>query len=83
MSNTFTTPRVVTTVSQSRLDYNNALTSLLQNFASTGSPNPTDINLEDGTGFRTGMLWYKSGTDTADGQGRLFIYNGTEFTRNG
>jgi len=83
MSNTFVTPRVVTTISQSRLDYNNALTSLLQNFASAGTPNPTDISLEDGTGLRTGMLWYKSGSDTADGQGRLFIYNGTEFTRNG
>jgi hypothetical protein len=83
MSNTFTTPKVVTTINQSRLDYNNALTSLLQNFASAGQPNPASIILDDGTGLRTGMLWYKSGSDQSDGQGRLFIYNGSQFTRDG
>jgi hypothetical protein len=83
MSNTFTTPRSVTTLTQSRLEYNSSITSLLQNFASAGSPNPVSIIVDDGTGLRTGMLWYKSGNDTADGQGRLFIYNGSQFTRNG
>jgi hypothetical protein len=83
MSNTFVTPRVVTVLSQSRLDYNNALTSLLQNFASSGQPDPLSIDIDGSTGLRTGMLWFKSGADTTDGQGRLFIYNGSAFTRNG
>jgi len=83
MSNTFATPRSVTVLTQARLEYNSSITSLLQNFASAGAPNPVSIRVDDGTGLRTGMLWYKSGTDTADGQGRLFIYNGSQFTRNG
>jgi hypothetical protein len=83
MSNTFSTPSVVTTISQSRLDYNEALLSLLQNFASSGQPSGAEINSDGTTGLRTGMLWYKSGADTADGQGRMLVYNGAEFTRNG
>lgn len=83
MSNTFVTPRVVTTISQSRIDYNESVTSLLQNFASAGEPDPLDISLEGSTGLRTGMFWYKSGTDTTDGQGRFLVYDGTSFTRNG
>ena len=83
MSNTFTTPRVVTTISQSRLDYNQSLTALLQNFSSSGAPNPANISLEAVTGLQTGMFWYKSGSTTSDGQGRLFVYNGSAFTRNG
>jgi len=83
MSNTFSTPSVVTTLSQSRLDYNEALLSLLQNFASAGQPSGAEINSDGTTGLRTGMFWYKSGADTADGQGRMLVYNGSEFTRNG
>lgn len=83
MSNTFVTPKAVSTIAQSRIDYNTSLTSVLQNFASTGSPSAGSINLEGTTGLRTGMLWYKSGSNTADGQGRLFVYSGSEFTRNG
>jgi hypothetical protein len=83
MSNTFSTPSVVTTISQSRLDYNEALLSLLQNFASSGQPSGAEINSDGTTGLRTGMFWYKSGADTADGQGRMLVYNGSEFTRNG
>lgn len=83
MSNTFSTPSVVTTISQSRLDYNEALLSLLQNFASSGQPSGAEINSDGTTGLRTGMFWYKSGADTADGQGRMLVYNGAEFTRNG
>ena len=83
MSNTFVTPKAVTTIAQSRIDYNQSVTSLLDNFASVGAPGPGAISLEGSTGLRTGMLWYKSGSSTADGQGRLFVYNGTEFTRNG
>lgn len=83
MSNTFSTPSVVTTISQSRLDYNEALLSLLQNFASAGQPSGAEINSDGTTGLRTGMFWYKSGADTADGQGRMLVYNGAEFTRNG
>lgn len=83
MSNTFVTPRVVTTISQSRLDYNESLTALLQNFASPGAPDPAEIDLEGATGLRTGMFWYKSGTTTSDGQGRFLVYNGSNFTRNG
>lgn len=83
MSNTFSTPKAVSTIAQSRIDYNTSITSLLDNFASTGAPGPASIFLEGTAGLRTGMLWYKSGTDTADGQGRLFVYNGNEFTRNG
>lgn len=83
MSNTFITPTVVTTISQSRLDYNESLTALLQNFASAGAPAAAEINLEGVTGLRTGMFWYKAGTTTSDGQGRFFVYDGTKFTRNG
>jgi hypothetical protein len=83
MSNTFSTPSVVTTISQSRLDYNEALLTLLQNFASAGQPSGGDISTDGTTGLRTGMLWYKSGSDTTDGQGRMFIYDGSTFTRNG
>jgi hypothetical protein len=83
MSNTFTTPAVVTTLSQSRLDYNESLLTLLQNFASAGQPSGGDITTDGTTGLRTGMLWYKSGSDTADGQGRMLVYDGTGFTRNG
>ncbi len=83
MSNTFSTPSVVTTIAQSRLDYNEALLSLLQNFASAGQPSGAEINSDGTTGLRTGMLWYKSGSDTSDGQGRMLVYNGAEFTRNG
>jgi hypothetical protein len=83
MSNTFVTPKAVTTIAQSRINYNDSVTSLLDNFSSTGAPGPTNISIEGTTGLRTGMLWYKSGTDTSEGQGRLFVYNGTEFTRNG
>lgn len=83
MSNTFSTPSVVTTLSQSRLDYNEALLTLLQNFASAGQPSGSEIISDGTTGLRTGMLWYKSGADTSDGQGRMLVYNGAEFTRNG
>jgi hypothetical protein len=83
MSNTFVTPRAVTTIAQSRIDYNQSLTSLLQNFSSSGAPNPNLISLEGVTGFKTGMFWYKSGTTSSDGQGRLFVYNGSNFSRNG
>lgn len=83
MSNTFVTPRIVTTIAQSRLDYNESITSLLQNFASTGEPDPNEISLEGVTGLRTGMFWYKSGSTTSDGQGRFLVYDGTKFTRNG
>lgn len=83
MSNTFITPRVVTTIAQSRLDYNQSLTSVLQNFASTGAPDALSVNLEGATGLKTGMFWYKSGSTTSDGQGRLFVYDGSSFTRNG
>jgi hypothetical protein len=83
MSNTFVTPRVVTTISQSRLNYNDSITSLLQNFASTGAPSAASVNLEGVTGLKTGMFWYKSGSTTSDGQGRVFIYDGSSFTRDG
>lgn len=83
MSNTFVTPKAVSTIAQSRIDYNTSITSLLDNFSSVGAPSPASISLEGTFGLRTGMLWYKSGTDTTDGQGRLFVYNGSEFTRNG
>ena len=83
MSNTFTTPAVVTTLSQSRLDYNESLLTLLQNFASAGQPSGGNITTDGTTGLRTGMLWYKSGSDTTDGQGRMLVYDGTGFTRNG
>lgn len=83
MSNTFVTPKAVSTIAQSRISYNDSITSLLDNFSSVGAPGPASINLEGTFGLRTGMLWYKSGTDTLDGQGRLFVYDGSEFTRNG
>ena len=83
MSNTFITPRVVTTIAQSRLDYNESVTALLQNFASVGQPDPAEINLEGDIGFKTGMFWYKSGSTTSDGQGRFLVYDGSSFTRNG
>jgi hypothetical protein len=83
MSNTFVTPRVVTTIAQSRIDYNNSITSLLQNFASAGEPDPAEISLEGTTGLNTGMFWYKAGTTTSDGQGRFLVYDGSSFTRNG
>jgi hypothetical protein len=83
MSNTFSTPKVVTTLNQSRLDYNTSITSVLDNFASAGQPNPASIVTDGGSGLRTGMLWYKSGADPLDGQGRLFVYNGSQFTRDG
>jgi hypothetical protein len=83
MSNTFVTPRVVSTIAQSRIDYNTSLTSVLQNFSSVGAPSAASISIEGVTGLLPGMLWYKSGSDTSDGQGRFFVYNGSEFTRNG
>lgn len=83
MSNNFVTPKTVTTIAQSRINYNDSITSLLDNFSSTGAPGPSNISLEGTNGLRTGMLWYKSGSDTSQGQGRLFVYNGSEFTRNG
>lgn len=83
MSNTFTTPKVVSTIQQSRINYNTSLTSILSNFASAGEPAAGNITLEDASGLQTGMLWYKAGTDTADGQGRMLIYNGSGFTRDG
>ena len=83
MSNTFSTPKVVTTLNQSRLDYNTSITSVLDNFASAGQPNPASVVTDGGSGLRTGMLWYKSGADPLDGQGRLFVYNGSQFTRDG
>ena len=73
MSNTFITPRVVTTIAQSKLDYNESVTALLQNFASVGQPDPAEINLEGDIGFKTGMFWYKSGSTTSDGQGRFLV----------
>ncbi len=83
MSNTFITPRSVATLSQSRIDYNNTVTTLLQNFASEGQPSAGSVNLEGVTGLKTGMLWYKSGSNTADGQGRLTVYDGSSFVRTG
>lgn len=83
MSNTFVTPRVVTTIAQSRIDYNDSVTSLLTSFASAGEPDPADISLEGVTGLQTGMFWYKSGSTTSDGQGRFLVYDGSSFTRNG
>jgi hypothetical protein len=83
MSNTFVTPKAVTTIAQSRINYNDSMLAVLDNFASTGSPGPSNISVEGIPGLRTGMLWYKSGTNKVDGQGRLFVYNGSEFTRDG
>jgi hypothetical protein len=83
MSNTFITPRSVATLSQSRIDYNNTVTTLLQNFASEGQPSAGSVNLEGVTGLKTGMLWYKSGSNTADGQGRFMVYDGSSFVRTG
>lgn len=83
MSNTFVTPKAVTTLTQARVNYNDSITSLLDNFASSGAPGPSQISLEGTTGLRAGMLWYKNGNTIEEGQGRLLIYNGSEFTRNG
>jgi hypothetical protein len=79
----FITPRVTSTISQSRLDYNQSLTSLLQNFSGSSAPLASDINLEGVTGLNTGMFWYKSGGNSSLGQNRLLVYNGSSFTRNG
>ena len=83
MSNTFVTPKVVSTIQQSRINYNTSLTSILSNFASAGEPAAGNITLEGASSLQTGMLWYKAGTDTSDGQGRMLVYNGSEFTRDG
>lgn len=83
MSNNFVTPRAVATLSQSRIDYNNSLLTLLQNFSSSGQPSASSVNLEGVTGLKQGMLWYKAGSNTADGQGRLTIYDGANFVRTG
>ena len=83
MSNTFITPRSVSTLAQSRIDYNNSLTALLQNFSSSGQPSATSVNLEGVTGLKSGMLWYKAGSNTADGQGRVLVYDGVNFVRTG
>jgi hypothetical protein len=83
MTYNFNTPRVVSTIAQGRIDQNGALTALLQNFADPLQPLATEVALEGVQGLRTGMLWYKSGTTTSEGQGRLFVYNGSIFTRNG
>lgn len=79
----FTTPRVVSTIAQSRIDYNQSVTSLLQNFSSSGAPIATDISLEGVTGLNTGMFWYKSGGNSSLGQNRFLVYDGSSFTRNG
>jgi hypothetical protein len=79
----FNTPRVVTTIAQSRLDYNLSTTSLLQNFSGSTAPIPADISLEGATGLRTGMFWYKSGGNSSLGQNRFLVYDGSSFTRNG
>jgi hypothetical protein len=83
MSNNFVTPRAVATLSQSRIDYNNSLLALLQNFSSSGQPSASSVNLEGVSGLKQGMLWYKAGSNTADGQGRLTIYDGANFVRTG
>lgn len=83
MSNTFVTPKVVSTLKQSRIDYNNSITALLDNFASAGQPSASSVSLEGVTGLRTGMLWYKSGSDPSNGEGRMLVYDGSKFTRNG
>jgi hypothetical protein len=79
----FITPRVVSTISQSRIDYNQSMTSLLRNFSGSSAPTNLDINLEGSTGLQTGMFWYKSGGNSSLGQNRLLVYNGSSFTRNG
>ena len=81
MANTFILPRGVSTIPQSRIDYNAALTSLLTSFASVGAP--SNIDLEGTPGVQTGMLWYKAGSNTQDGQGQFFVYDGSNFTHNG
>jgi hypothetical protein len=79
----FITPRVVSTIAQSRLDYNQSITSLLQNFSSDSTPISTDISLEGVNGLQTGMFWYKSGGNSNLGQNRVLVYDGSSFTRNG
>jgi hypothetical protein len=79
----FTTPRVVTTIAQSRIDYNQSTVSLLENFSGSSAPIATDISLEGVTGLKTGMFWYKSGGNSSLGQNRFLVYNGSSFTRNG
>jgi hypothetical protein len=79
----FVTPRVVSTIAQSRLDYNQSMVSLLENFSSSSPPISSDISLEGVTGLKTGMFWYKSGGNSSLGQNRFLVYNGSSFTRNG
>jgi hypothetical protein len=79
----FVTPRVVSTIAQSRLDYNQSMTSLLENFSGSSAPISSDISLEGVTGLKTGMFWYKSGGNSSLGQNRFLVYNGSSFTRNG
>jgi hypothetical protein len=79
----FITPRVVSTIAQSRLDYNQSTVSLLENFSSPTAPIASDINLEGVTGLKTGMFWYKSGGNSSLGQNRFLVYDGSSFTRNG
>jgi hypothetical protein len=81
MSNTFVTPRSVTTLSQARVDYNNSLTALLQNFASPGAPGAGAVNMEGATGLKEGMFWFKSGSNTTLGQGRTLVYRNGQFVR--
>lgn len=83
MSNTFVTPKAVSTIAQARVSYNSSITALLENFASSGAPGAANISYEGTTGLKTGMLWYKSGTSVTNGEGRLLVYDGTRFTRNG
>jgi len=79
----FITPRVVSTIAQSRLDYNQSMTALLENFSGSSAPIASDISLEGITGLKTGMFWYKSGGNSSLGQNRFLVYNGSSFTRNG
>lgn len=82
MANTVSLPKSTRTLSSARTDWNTAIASVLQNFASSGQP--SSIDLGDGTtGLQTGMLWYKAGSNLVAGQNTLRIYNGTGFTREG
>jgi hypothetical protein len=82
-SNVFVTPRAISTIGRGRIDHNTSLQALLQNFSSNAQPTSENINLEGSTGLQTGMLWYKSGTDSSSGEGRLLVYTGNTFTRVG
>lgn len=83
MSNTLSTPTSASTIAQARINWNDSIEAVATNFSSRGQPAASSILWEGVALLKEGMSWYKGGANTANGEGRLLVYNGSTFTRNG